>query len=80
MLAAKVIVASVTSGIPEAIVNEEHGILVPPGDVEALAAALRRVLEQPELRMRLAAAAHARAQREFTIEAMTDQYEALYRG
>jgi glycosyltransferase involved in cell wall biosynthesis len=79
MLARKAIVATATSGIPEAIVNDEHGLLVPPGDAEALAAALRRVLEDSSLRARLASAAFARAEREFTIEAMTDRYEHLYR-
>ncbi len=79
MLAGKVIVASATSGIPEAIVSEEHGLLVPPGDADTLATALRRVLEEPALRARLASAARAHAEREFTIEAMTDRYEALYR-
>lgn len=79
MLAGKVIVASVTSGIPEAIVSGVHGILVPPGDINALAVALRRVIEEPDLRLRLAAAARQRAELEFTIEAMTDRYEALYR-
>lgn len=79
MLAGKVIVASATSGIPEAIVHDQHGLLVPPGGVESLASALRLVMEDPALRTRLAEAARARAQREFTIEAMTDRYEALYR-
>ncbi len=79
MLAGKVIVASATSGIPEAIVNEEHGLLVSPGNADELATALRRVLEDPALRTRLASAALARAEREFTIGAMTDRYETLYR-
>ena len=80
MLAGKVIVASRTSGIPEAIESEEHGLLVPPGDVDALATALRRVLEDPDLRHRLSTAARARAERQFTLGAMTDQYEAMYYG
>jgi glycosyltransferase involved in cell wall biosynthesis len=78
MLAQKAIVASVTSGIPEAINDGQEGLLVPPGDEAALAEALGRVLSDAALRSRLAAQARARALREFTVECMTDQYERLY--
>lgn len=80
MLAGKVVVATWTSGIPEAVTDEEHGLLVPPGDPEALARALDRVLGSVALRRQLSHAARARAEREFTLAAMTDQYEAIYRG
>ena len=78
MLGGTPVIASDVCGIPEAIVSEEHGLLTPPGDVEALAAALRRSLTDPALRERLAAAAKGRALREFTIEAMTTAYESLF--
>jgi glycosyltransferase involved in cell wall biosynthesis len=48
------VVASVTGGLPELIAQEEDGLLVPPGDVKALAAAIVRVLYDRELRTRLA--------------------------
>lgn len=80
MLGGTAIVASETSGIPEAIVPGEHGLLTPPGDSRALAAALARLLNDPVERGRLAAAARARAEREFSIHAMTGSYEALYRS
>jgi glycosyltransferase involved in cell wall biosynthesis len=72
------VVASETSGIPEAIVDEKHGLLVPPGDVTALARSLGRVIHDSELRNRLAKEGKARALREFTIDAMTTAYESLY--
>ena len=49
MVAGKAILASATAGIPEAIVNEREGILVPPGDLDALVRALRRLLTDPAL-------------------------------
>jgi len=79
MLAGSAIVASKTSGIPEAVTSEEHGILTPPGDVHALAGALRRVLEDSSLRRTLGDAAKARANAEFTVSTMTAAYERLYR-
>jgi glycosyltransferase involved in cell wall biosynthesis len=60
------VVASDLSGIPELVRHDETGLLVPPGDPAALAAALRRLVEDPELRARL-----GRAGRE-TIE---DEYD-----
>jgi glycosyltransferase involved in cell wall biosynthesis len=80
MLAGAAIVASETSGIPEAIVSGEHGLLTPPGDVGALAGALEQLIGDAAFRRRLGEAGRRRAQAEFTIGAMTDSYEALYRA
>ncbi|HET8650729.1 MAG TPA: glycosyltransferase family 4 protein [Gemmatimonadales bacterium] len=78
MHAGNPVIASATSGIPEAITSGVEGLLVPPGEAAPLAQALRVVLENPVERRRLGANALARAQREFTIGAMTDAYERLY--
>lgn len=78
MVAGKAIVASATAGIPEAIANGREGILVPPGDLDALAAGLRTLLTDPVRRRELAAAALARAYREFTVQVMADRYSAMY--
>jgi glycosyltransferase involved in cell wall biosynthesis len=78
MAAGKAIVASATSGIPEAVTAEREGLLSVPGDVAGLAAALERVLGDASLRDRLGMAAAARAAREFSFDAMTLAYEALY--
>ena len=78
MLAGKAIIASRTAGIPEAITDGREGLIVPPSDVDALAAALRALLVDPTRRSALAANASARAQREFTVQVMADRYERLY--
>jgi len=80
MVAGKAIVASETAGIPEAIVNGREGILVPPGNIDALAEGLRTLLTDPGRRRELAAAARARAHREFTVQVMADSYLAMYRS
>lgn len=79
MLAGKAIVASATAGIPEAITHGREGILVPPGDLDALAAGLHRLITDSEQRRELAAAALSRAQREFTVQMMADRYLGIYR-
>lgn len=55
------VIASAQGGLTEVVHDGQDGILVPPGDAPALASALRGVLEDAELRGRLAAGALARA-------------------
>jgi glycosyltransferase involved in cell wall biosynthesis len=54
-------VAFAVGGIPEVVRDGETGLLAPPGDVPALARALERLLDDPELAARLGAGAAARA-------------------
>ena len=51
------VVATSVGGVPEIVRDGENGLLVPPGDPAALAAALRRFLGDAELRERLRAGA-----------------------
>lgn len=71
------IVASRVGGIPELIEDGQTGLLVPPGDAPALAAALTRLVADAELRARLGAAAR-QAAAAYTPEAMAAAYAALY--
>ena len=80
MFAGRAIVASAVGGIPEVITNDREGLLVPPSDPGALAAALRRLLDDPALRIRLGRAAQVRSAEHFTVGAMADAYERLYFG
>jgi len=51
------VIATAVGGVPELVRDGENGLLVPVGDPEALAAAIRRLVGEPGLRERLAAAA-----------------------
>jgi glycosyltransferase involved in cell wall biosynthesis len=51
------VVATAVGGVPEVVHDGENGLLVPAGDAHALASALRRLLDDDELRDRLAAGA-----------------------
>jgi L-malate glycosyltransferase len=61
------VIASAVGGIPELIVNGDSGLLVPPGDVAGLAAALDRLAEDPTLRRRLGTQARLRVVERFNL-------------
>ena len=65
-------------GIPEVVENEVSGLLVPSGDLEALSAAVERLLDNPALRQAMGAAAQRRARQLFSAAAIVPRYEALY--
>jgi colanic acid/amylovoran biosynthesis glycosyltransferase len=67
MAAGLPVVASRLSGIPELVADGESGLLVPPGDPDALAAALARLAADPALRSRLGQAARARVAADFDV-------------
>jgi glycosyltransferase involved in cell wall biosynthesis len=71
------VVATAVRGLRELLVDGESGLLVPPGDEEALAAALRRVLADTALAGRLAEGGREVAEAH-TEEAMVGQFLAVY--
>jgi glycosyltransferase involved in cell wall biosynthesis len=62
------VVATAVGGTPELVVHGETGILVQPGDVEALAGALRELLADPERAERMGDAGRARSLAHFSAE------------
>lgn len=74
----RAIVATRVGGVPEVIDDGVEGLLVPPGDPAALAAAVGRLLGDPEERRRLGAAASRRATSLNQVE-VCDRLDALYR-
>lgn len=78
------VVATAVGGLVDAVVDGETGLLVPPGDIAALRAAVERLLADRNLRERLGAAARARAVAEYSwdaaVRALLDAYEAPLRA
>lgn len=73
------IIATTASGIPEAVRDGVEGLLVEPGSAVDLADSMRRLIEDPEERRAMGVRARTRAVASFSVEAMTDAYERLYR-
>jgi glycosyltransferase involved in cell wall biosynthesis len=72
------IVATTVGGNPEVVQHELTGLLVAPGNPEALAAALLRLQRDDALVTRLGQAGRHRAEEQFDIRQMMARYEAMY--
>lgn len=73
-------IGSNTGGIPELITHERTGLLVHPGDADALSDALVDLLNKPEKQLQLGKAAHSSiVDRGMTGQAMADHYAHIYR-
>jgi glycosyltransferase involved in cell wall biosynthesis len=73
------VVASDVGGISSLIVHEETGLLVPAGDPGALAAAVDRLIQSPDLRHRLGAAGRRRVEEDCRPDWTALEYVRLYR-
>jgi glycosyltransferase involved in cell wall biosynthesis len=73
------IIGTQAGGIPEIVRHEENGLLVPPGNADALAMAMNRLLGDEPLRRQLGKAGRELVAREFTAEQMVAGNLAVYR-
>lgn len=78
------VVATASGGVPEAVEEGRTGFLVPPGDPEAMADRMRRLIEDPGLRLRLGRGGRLRAEALFGVENNTSRtvrvYEELWKA
>jgi len=79
-LAMKVpVIATAVGGLPEVVIHEQTGLLIPPGDSDALCRALLWVHQQPAEAKQMAERGQAHVHANFTFENMVDRTEAIYR-
>ena len=71
-------VATNSDGVLDIVVDGETGVFVPPRDAGALAGALARLIEDPQLRLRLGRAAREHVKRFFGEEKLADGLERIY--
>jgi len=80
MAMARPVVACAHGALPEIVLPGETGLLVPPGDEAALAAAVLALLHDPEQRQRMGQAGRARVERCFSVERMVSEMESVLAG
>ena len=73
------VVATTAGGLPEVVEDGVTGILVPPGEPEALAEGILCLLRDPKMRNRMGQAGRERVLAEFTVERVVESTLALYR-
>jgi len=71
-------VSTFIAGIPELIRNGEDGLLVPASDIGALAEALARLIDEPELRQRLAASGRQRVLQQYDLARNVEALAAVF--
>jgi glycosyltransferase involved in cell wall biosynthesis len=76
MACGRPVIAADAGGTAELVGSNGAGVLVPPGDTDTLAVAVRELLDDPERRRRIGEAARERIEREFPLARMIDRYEA----
>ena len=74
------IVATRVSGNEDVVVHGENGVLVPASDPDALAAALRRLVDDPALAARMGRRSREMAEERFGLQAVMRRLEQAYRG
>jgi glycosyltransferase involved in cell wall biosynthesis len=74
------VIASAVGGLPEIVEDGRTGLLVPSGDVGALAAAIEELAGDPDRAAAMGAAGRVRAVERFSQDRCTDRIEALYRA
>lgn len=80
MAAGLPVAATAVGGVPEMVRPGRTGWLAPPSEPASLAAALRRLLANPEQRREFGQAARQRVVRDFSMQAMVSRYEEVFRA
>ena len=74
------VIACDAGGMPEAVMDQETGLLVPPGDIDALTTAIERLLSEPERAEAFGARGRERMLASFSISAMSQGNVSVYRA
>ncbi|GAB6173059.1 glycosyltransferase [Paradesulfitobacterium aromaticivorans] len=74
------IIASRVGGLPEVVTDKETGLLIPPGDVQELAAAMEYMIDHPEERKRMGEAGRSFVLEHYDWQENVTEMERVYRG
>lgn len=78
MAAGKPVIATAVDGVPEIVIDQVTGILVPTGNVHKMASAILELAENADLRSHMGKKARTRAFRKFDISGTTEKYQNIY--
>ena len=78
MACSKPVIATNVGAISELVQDDVNGILIPPGDVQALCVAIERLATDPALRQRLGEAGRSTIEKRFSLQQAAKQYAAVY--
>jgi glycosyltransferase involved in cell wall biosynthesis len=78
MACSKSIIASAIGGLKDIVIHEETGLLVKPGDQDALAAAMQKLLNNPMLSKTMGNNGHDRLTKEYLSVKIVDKLESIY--
>lgn len=78
MAAGLPVISTHVGGTPEAISSEIEGLLIEPGDVDALENSIVRLLQDPDQRSKFAESARSKVQNEFSVDKTISSLESLY--
>ena len=71
-------VATDVGGIPEVVVNNVTGILVPAKAVEPMADAILKIIKDPDMARELGSKGRERVEKQFTVQQMAPAHELVY--
>ena len=78
MALSKPVVATDLGSIPEQVIDGKTGFLISPGDHDALAERIIRLLNDPELADNMGGAGRELVEKKFSVKKMVDQYDSLF--
>ncbi len=80
MLAGKAVITTPVGALPEVFEHEKHLLFVEPGDVEAIAEAIERLIHEPQFREHLGRTARKTVQDRFNLDRLADRMEEVFRS
>ena len=78
MASSKPVIVTRVGGTPEAIIDEQTGILVQPKDIDAMASAITRLVADPDLQSRLGSSARQRTEKHYSAASYVARLDEMY--
>ena len=74
------VIATRVGGVPDIIQNRQNGLIIPPGDIEALCAGIQELLDDKMLWQEFSIRARETAVEHFSLSTVANRYAELYKN